>query len=682
MNDENRDEPMIDLPLGHEGAEPDTPPEPPSLPAAGGGAALPSDTGAARPDDRGEPELGRSPGPEPGPKRRGPRGRRMAMGLLGALALLVLLALAVLAGYLLPRPGPPVLRVEPALADFGQVRVGQTGDVREVTLTSAGDLPVKIADLTLDGPAAAEFRIAGDACSGVSLESHQTCVVAVRFAPGDATPRRASLEIPSDASNGSLSVPLTGEGVAPRPAVDRSRIEFAPQAAGSRSEPVRVVLSNRGSASYRVPGVALGGADAAAFSVATDRCTGAVLDPGADCTVGVAFSPAASGESHAVLRFAARGRSGESAGGPGAEPSVELVGTALSAGETAGETTAETGSQGAGGTPARLTVEPAKLDLGEVRVGTTGGRSSVVVHNTGGAPAAIQGVAASGPDAEAFVLAGDRCAGSTLAPDERCTVAVTFRPRREGTQQAQVVVRSEAVAEPVTVALRGTGTAPHLGLGATRVTFGQVRVSTRVERKLTLTSSGRSPLEIRGLAISGPAASDFRIVDDPCSKSLSLAPQDQCTLTLEVAPSAEGDLQATLVVRHDGPGSPAEVELVATALPPPAPAIAHSPAAVAFGAQPVGRRSSISTVEVANRGTARLVIAGMELGGADPGDFQIVPGSCEGAPFLVPDSTCTVGLRFVPSAPGTRRARLLIHHNAEGGTEVVELAGRGVPGSE
>lgn len=301
----------------------------------------------------------------------------------------------------------------------------------------------------------------------------------------------------------------------------------------------------------------------------------------------------------------------------------------------------------------------------------------MMVHNTGGAPAAIQTVAAAGPDARAFLIAGDRCAGSTLAPDERCTVAVTFRPRHEGGQRGQVVVRSEAVAKPVTVPLRGTGTAPHLGLEATKVDFGQVRVSTRAERKLTLTSSGRAPLEIRGLALSGPAASDFRIADDPCSKSLSIAPGDHCTLTLEAAPTAEGDLEASLVVRHDGPGSPAEVQLAATALPPPAPAIAHSPAAVDFGDQPVGKRSSISTVEISNPGTARLVISGMELGGADPKDFRIVPGSCEGAPFLVPGSSCTVGLRFVPGAAGPRNARFLIHHNAQGGTEVVELRGRG-----
>ncbi len=609
----------------------------------------------------------------------------MALGLLGALALLVLLALAVLVGYLLPRPGPPVLRVEPALADFGPVRVGETGEVREVTLTSAGDRPVEIRDLSLAGPAADEFRIAGDACSGVSLESHESCVVALRFAPADDTPRRATLEIPSDASNGPLSVPLTGSGVAPRPVVDRRRVGFPPQATGTRSEAEVVVLSNRGSASYRVPGVSLAGADAADFAVVADRCTGAVLDPGGECTVGVAYAPAAAGAGRAVLRFAARGARGDEGGGGAAVPSVDLSGLGLGAGVEGAAAAA-----GAGGVPeaegpppaapARLVVEPATLDLGDVRLRTEASSRPLVVHNTGGAPAPIEGVAITGADPAAFVVSGDRCTGNALGPDERCTVAVAFRPSREGRQRGELHVRSGAVSEAPSVALSGTGTSPHLAFEPDQVAFGQVQVSARAARRLTLTSAGRAPLEIRGLAISGPAAEDFRVADDPCSKSLSLAPQDHCTLTLELAPTEEGERRATLIVRHDGSGSPAEVPLSGTALPAPAPAIAHRPAAVDFGGQRVGERSAIETVEVSNPGTARLVLQGMALAGPDAADFRIVPGSCEGAPFLVPGSTCTVGIRFVPSAPGAHRARLVIRHNAEGGSEQVELTGTGTPG--
>ncbi len=655
MNDETRDEPMIDLPLGireEPAAEP--------VPAPG-------------------PEDGAGSG-EGGARGTGPRGRRMAMAVLGGLALLVLLALAVLLGYLLPRPGPPVLRVEPAFADFGKVRVGQSGDVQDVTLTSAGDRPVQISDLALSGPTADEFRIAGDACSGVSLESHESCVVALRFAPTVDSLRRAALEIPSDASNGRLSVPLTGTGVAPRPAVDRSRVEFAPLPAGSRSEPEVVVLSNRGTASYPVPAVSVTGKGAADFAVAADRCTGAELDPGGECTVGVVFGPSAAGESRATLRFGAGGGSAKERRGEAAAPSVELAGTALEPGEegAAAEAAAEAGGE-APAEPARLTIEPARLDLGAVRVGTKASSRPVVVHNVGGAPAPIDGVAVTGATPAAFVVEGDRCTGNTLGPDERCTVAVSFRPTQEGDQRGELEIRSEAVSEAPKVPLSGAGTAPHLSLGATQVSFGEVRVTARARHRLTLTSSGRAPLEVRGLAISGPAAQDFRVVDDPCSKSLSLAPEDHCTLTLEMAPTEVGERRATLVIRHDGPGSPEEVALAGTALPAPAPAIAHRPAAVAFGDQPVGERSAITTVEISNPGTARLVLRSMALAGANPEDFRIVPGSCEGAPFLVPESTCTVGIRFVPSAAGGRRARLLIRHNAEGGTEEIGLTGQGVP---
>ncbi len=660
MNDETRDEPMIDLPLGS-GAE--APEEPPVAAGRSGAEASPE------------------------PPRRGPAGRRMPLVVLGALALVVLLALAVLVGYLLPRPGPPVLRVDPALADFGQVGVGDTGDALEVTLTSAGDLPAKLGDLAVSGPAADEFRIAGDACSGISLEVHHTCTVALRFAPADDAPRRASLEVPSDASSGLLVVPLTGTGVAPRPAVDRRRIGFAARPAATRSEPETVVLSNRGSASYRVRGVSLAGERAADFDVVADRCTGAVLDPGDECTVGVVFGPSLAGESRAVLRFAAgpRPRAGEVR--RETAPEVALAGRALAPGADGAGAAAAGGSATAGAAgapppePARLAIEPSALDLGEARVGTEASSRPLVVHNTGGMPARIDGVAVTGADPAAFVVAGDRCTGSTLAPDERCTVALAFRPTREGAHRGRIEVRSGALPEAPSVALDGVGTAPHLGLDSKQVDFGQVQVSGRAQRRLTLASAGRAPLEIRGLAISGPAAQDFRVVDDPCSKSLSLAPEDHCTLTLELAPSEDGERRATLVVRHDGPGSPTEVELAGQALPAPAPRIAVRPAAVDFGEQPAGRRSEIETVEVSNPGTARLVLQGMELAGPGAGAFRIVPGSCEGAPFLVPGSTCTVGVRFVPETPGSFRARLVIRHNAEGGDEAVQLTGSGLPAS-
>jgi hypothetical protein len=145
------------------------------------------------------------------------------------------------------------------------------------------------------------------------------------------------------------------------------------------------------------------------------------------------------------------------------------------------------------------------------------------------------------------------------------------------------------------------------------------------------------------------------------------------------APAEEGEHAATLTVRHGGAGPPAEVPLSGTALPAPAPRAAVSPQALRFPDQGVGTRSAIATVTVANRGSARLELGEMRLEGRDAGDFRIVPGSCAGAPYLVPGSECTVGVRFNPSDAGDREARLVVPHNAAGGRETVAVSGTGTP---
>ncbi|HEX6200557.1 MAG TPA: choice-of-anchor D domain-containing protein, partial [Thermoanaerobaculia bacterium] len=221
MTDWDRDDGRLDLPLGGEEA-------PEGTGRAPGGPSFdepaPGEAGAAPPAAAAE---------APPAAERPPRSR-LPLILLGLLALVVLLGLAVVAGYLLPRPGPPLLRASTSLIDFERVRVGETAAAEEVVLTSAGDRPVAIGELALSGPAADEFEIAADGCSGTSLAPGTTCSAVVRFRPAEAAVRRASLEVPAEASGGPGSVVLVGEGIAPRPVVDRARVDVAPTPVGER----------------------------------------------------------------------------------------------------------------------------------------------------------------------------------------------------------------------------------------------------------------------------------------------------------------------------------------------------------------------------------------------------------------------------------------------------------------
>ena len=55
--------------------------------------------------------------------------------------------------------------------------------------------------------------------------------------------------------------------------------------------------------------------------------------------------------------------------------------------------------------------------------------------------------------------------------------------------------------------------------------------------------------------------------------------------------------------------------------------------------------------------------------------FQIVPGSCDGTPFIATQSECTVGVRLSPTAPGEIAATLAIEHGASETALAVRLRG-------
>ena len=108
------------------------------------------------------------------------------------------------------------------------------------------------------------------------------------------------------------------------------------------------------------------------------------------------------------------------------------------------------------------------------------------------------------------------------------------------------------------------------------------------------------------------------------------------------------------------------------------PQIHVEPRRFIFSDLQVSERSTVKTLTVSNPGTARLRLETMYLAGEHSADFQLVPGSCAGASFVAPGASCTAGVRFVPSGPGTRRARLLIPHGADGSPVELQLEGRGM----
>lgn len=575
----------------------------------------------------------------------------------------------------------PVLSLNRHALRFGPRPLGVGGRAPErLVVTNRGSAALELGRLTLAGTAAGDFERRSDFCSGRTLRPDERCTVEIAFRPTAEGERSGALEVPGEGVATSR-VELGGIGIAPAVelTVEPAQLDFGEASLGQVAGALSLDVLNPGNRPVEVTRIEVTEETGeAGFRLPAESCTETPLEPGARCAVRVDWQPAAEGEltGELVLRYLER--RGEEAGGPVSEGSAE--GAAGVSGEM------RVALRGIAVTP-RLELRPEALVFGEIRVGSGEGTATARLANRGSGPAQVSQIRVLGEDSGAFSVepSGD-CFGRTLASGSDCSFQVGFRPRRTGSHTARLVVRSDAADPPPEVGLEGTGVAPRLVSRPQGLELGRVVVSESAERSVVLANEGTAPATLGSLTPVGAAAADFRVIGGGCRDGgttvETLAPGDSCRLEVRFTPRAEGRRTARLRIGRDLPDGPVEVVLRATALPAPKPELSVKPSELRFGDQGVGQRSGIETLTLENTGTARLHLRGIRLGGADAGDFQLVAGTCDGLPFLAPGGDCSVGIRFVPTGPGSRRARLEIRHDAAGGETAVPLAGLGLESSE
>ncbi|MBV8993995.1 MAG: choice-of-anchor D domain-containing protein [Pseudonocardiales bacterium] len=104
----------------------------------------------------------------------------------------------------------------------------------------------------------------------------------------------------------------------------------------------------------------------------------------------------------------------------------------------------------------------------------------------------------------------------------------------------------------------------------------------------------------------------------------------------------------------------------------PAPTAEVSATSLHFAPQTPGTAGPPQTLNVANKGSAPLVVSGVLLGGVNPGDFLVADRCRQAVPV---GSSCEVGIRFQPQAAGARSARLMLLTNASTAPAEVALSG-------
>jgi len=285
--------------------------------------------------------------------------------------------------------GEGQLVVDPAELTITDVVAGS--DVaHQIFLANAGDAPLEIEALEIDGDAA--FRAGGACGPRTRLDPDESCEVQITFEPEEPGEYSADLVVASTGEVSTISVPILAKSVAPAQLVVSSGIiDFGVVEAGLAAEQP-LELSNSGDVDLILEPLHLELGES--FAIVDTEC-GSLLQPGASCFAAVRFAPGREGGYSDTLIAESTGTNRTTL--------VELVGIGV------GE--------------AELVISPSTLDLGEFRVDETHSIEAVI-QNEGTADAALDLQLVR---ADRFVLADHSCQES-LEPGQGCVVRIEFLP--------------------------------------------------------------------------------------------------------------------------------------------------------------------------------------------------------------------------------------------------------------
>ena len=139
--------------------------------------------------------------------------------------------------------------------------------------------------------------------TAATLATGASCLLAISFQPTAAGSAAGTLTIVDDSMNaaapGYATQTIALSGNAPVVTLSAPRVDFAAQALGSSSGQQHLTLMNTGSGTLNIAGIAVTGADAAAFGF-TNGC-GSTLAVGPSCTIDLNFAPSAQGAMTAAI---------------------------------------------------------------------------------------------------------------------------------------------------------------------------------------------------------------------------------------------------------------------------------------------------------------------------------------------------------------------------------------------
>ena len=179
-------------------------------------------------------------------------------------------------------------------------------------------------------------------------------------------------------------------------------------------------------------------------------------------------------------------------------------------------------------------------DFGVRDIGQPAATVVVQLQNQGSAILAIGAI--SGP-ASPFARISDQCSNQQVAPNDSCSLTLSFTPTAPGSFGATVSIPSNDPDEPlVTITLSGQGQSqdPWISLSPDSLRFSTLAPGASQDRSLVVTNLGLGNLVIGQVAATDPLDPPFSLLTDSCTNA-TLATGETCQLTVRYAPQNRDD---------------------------------------------------------------------------------------------------------------------------------------------
>jgi hypothetical protein len=308
------------------------------------------------------------------------------------------------------------------------------------------------------------------------------------------------------------------------------------------------------------------------------------------------------------------------------------------------------------GTQAGLTMSPANISFGNIKVGQSSTQNEKLTNN-GNVDLVLNAAQVSG---NGFGMSG-LTLPSTLHAGQSESFTVTFTPPSGQGMTGSIKFTSNSPDSPQMLDLTGTGTSANSTLNANpgSFAFGSVVVGANSTQAISLTNSGTTSVAISQAVASGTGFSISGF------SPITLNAGQSTSFTAKFAPASTGSDSGAVTVTSNATNPTLTIALSGTGTQGH---LTANPASVNFGSLVVGSSGSVP-VTLTNTGTASVAISG---GSASGTGFSITGLS---AITLAAGQSTSFTAKYAPTVTGAASGSISITSNAPGSPLAIPLSG-------